>query len=97
MSALSIHNHGLENGGKGLPSAEYTIRLCARDYVGQARIDMARRRLKHWDGLTWAASTLPVHEACPDRIHVRPLTDEATDWLAFWILKVDDPHVAISD
>ena len=80
-----------------MPPAERTICLCAIDRVEQARIDQARRRLKHWDGQTWAVTSLLVPKACQDKIHVRPQTDQATDWLAFWVMTANDPHVVATD
>lgn len=80
-----------------MPSPGKTIRLCAKDHIGKVRINMAKHRLKHWDGMTWAVTALPVPEACQARMHVRPLTDQATDWLGFWMLTTNDPHVVTTN
>lgn len=79
-----------------MPSAERVIRLGAKDHIGRARINAAKRRLKHWDGRAWVVTAWPVPESNNDRIHVRPQTDQATDWLGFWVLVENDPHVVVA-
>ena len=78
-----------------MPSAQIIITIAPKDSIGQGRIDAAKRKLKAWDGLTWVMTALPFPDACKDRMHLRPNTDEVNDWLGFWAMKVNDPHVTI--
>lgn len=69
-------------------SQPQTVRIEPLDLIGRGRIADARRRLKQWDGETWAVTALP-HPG--SRMHVRPATTECVDWLGFWI-ETNDVH-----
>jgi hypothetical protein len=72
------------------------VQLKAVDGVGQHRIDTAAKRLKaKWDGTSWVVTDLPAPQACMGRMHVRPATEAATDWLGFWMDQKSDPHLRI--
>ena len=68
-----------------------TVTLEPISDFGRYRIELARRRLKHWDGKTWLVTQLPHPN--PGRMHVHPDTTELADWLNMWIDVEGDPNV----
>ena len=69
------------------------VRLEPLDLIGSGRISDAQRRLKQWDGKSWAVTQLPVQTA--NKMHVLPATEECVDWLGFWIDTKTDTHVRV--
>ena len=72
-------------------SERQIVTLEPKSDFGRYRIERARRRLKHWDGVSWLVTQLPHPN--PGRMHVQPDTTENVDWLPMWIDIEGDPHV----